>query len=67
FKLASPAVKGWNFSGSEDDRPTETIQLWYNALWLQTNKYDKNGAVDGTNRGWSRVGSKSWDGAGSVV
>lgn len=60
FKLDGAAVKGWNFSGSEDDRPTETIQLWYNKLFMEV-KYGPN-ADKAVSRGWSRVEGKQWQG-----
>ena len=60
FKLDGAAVKGWNFSGSEDDRPTETIQLWYNKIFMEV-KYGAN-AEKAVSRGWSRVEGKQWQG-----
>jgi len=62
FKLDNAVVASWSIDGSEDERPTESVTIWYHKIWMQYTPFD--GGKPGTpiSRGWDRVENKSWNG-----
>jgi type VI protein secretion system component Hcp len=52
--LASVLVKGWNISAQGDDRPTESLELWYDKAAMRYYR-----TVDG--KVWNTTEPKGWD------
>ena len=64
FTLDSPLIASWNISGGEDERPGETVTLWYYKIALQYYSFDgKSYIKSGSPRGWDRQGNKEWSGS----
>ncbi|MCY2996114.1 MAG: type VI secretion system tube protein Hcp [Planctomycetota bacterium] len=67
FKMAGPLVKSWAISGGEDERPGETLSLWYYKIsffYKQFAGKDSSGAYTGS---WDRTKNTPWkDGPGST-
>ncbi len=62
FKLFNPILASWSISGSEDERPSETITLWYYKVQLKYRPFDGQKFIDNVPpRGWDRLGHKGWD------
>jgi len=62
FKLDSPIIASWNISGGEDERPTETVSLWYYKICLIYSQFNGTTYTPGSPRGWDRMGNKQWSG-----
>lgn len=60
FTLESPLIASWNISGGEDERPAETITLWYYKISLVYSVFNGTAYVPGSPRGWDRQGNKEW-------
>ena len=62
FRLFNPILASWNISGGEDERPGETITLWYYKIQLKYRPFDGQKFSDTVPmRGWDRLGHKAWD------
>jgi type VI secretion system secreted protein Hcp len=62
FELESPILATWNISGGEDERPAETLSLWYYKVQLTYRQFDGKKFTDFGPRGWDRIGNKKWPG-----
>lgn len=63
FKLDNAIISGWSISGDADDRPSETIALWYHKIWMQYyESSDGKTYTSAGSRGWDRVANKAWTG-----
>jgi len=64
YKLDTAIISKWTISGSEDDRPEETVGLWYSKIWMKyyTTKDGKTYTAAG-DKGWDRVLNKAWSGS----
>ena len=60
FLLDSPIIASWNISGGEDERPAETLSLWYYKVQLTYIQSLADNPVTYGPRGWDRVGNKKW-------
>ncbi len=60
FELDTPLLASWNISGGEDERPAETLSLWYYKVQLTYRQWDGSNYTDYGPRGWDRVGNKKW-------
>jgi type VI protein secretion system component Hcp len=63
FKLDSPMIAAWNISGGEDERPAETLSLWYYKVCLTYWQFDGTKKTEWGPRGWDRIGAKKWTGS----
>jgi type VI protein secretion system component Hcp len=61
FKMENPIIASWNISGGEDERPGETLTLWYYKVQLTYRMFDGKTFKEVGTRGWDRVGHKAWD------
>ncbi len=63
FDLQSPIIASWNISGGEDERPTETLSLWYYKVKFQYWQIvaGKNKVGPFGPRGWDRILNKIWN------
>ncbi|MEM0984213.1 MAG: type VI secretion system tube protein Hcp [Planctomycetota bacterium] len=61
FELQNPVIKSWSISGSEDERPEETFEMWYRAIKM-TYKHTEDGKTYKEIKplGWDRVANKAW-------
>jgi type VI protein secretion system component Hcp len=62
FTLENPMIASWQISGDEDDRPNETVQLWYWKIALEYYTWDGKTHKSAGKRGWDRTTNKSWSG-----
>jgi type VI secretion system secreted protein Hcp len=62
FTLNCPIIASWNISGGEDERPTETVSLWYYKICLVYSVFDGTTYTPMSPRGWDRMGNKEWSG-----
>lgn len=61
FKLDNAIVASWSIDGSEDDRPTENVTIWYHKVWMQYFATDDGETyTPAGNRGWDRTKNKAW-------
>lgn len=62
IKLQKPFVSKYSLSGEEDERPTESITLWYYAAHMTYTAIDDKGKPKGKKhqRGWSRTSNSTW-------
>jgi type VI secretion system secreted protein Hcp len=63
FTLDSPLIASWNISGGEDERPTETLTLWYYKIAMTYSQFDGTVYTPKATRGWDRIGAKEWSGS----
>ena len=63
FKLDNAIIASWSIDGSEDDRPSENVTIWYHKIWMQyyTTEDGKSYTTAGS-RGWDRIENKAWAG-----
>lgn len=59
--LESVLIKGWNITASGDDRPTETLELWYDKAAMRY-YYTNDGRVwnGGHAAGWDQSKNDEW-------
>jgi type VI secretion system secreted protein Hcp len=62
FKLNNALVASWSIDGSEDDRPSENVTLWYHKIWMQYTPFDGGKAGTKIARGWDRIENAAWNG-----
>lgn len=63
YKLDRPIIKSWSIDASEDDRPTESVSILYNKIFMEyfaTADGLTYTRVDG--KGWDVVVGKAWSG-----
>ena len=61
IRIENAMIKEWNISASEDDRPTESLRIWFNkAAMKYRSSYD--GVTFSTHGplGWDEQGNKDW-------
>ncbi len=63
FLLDNPIIAGWSISGSDDDRPEETVNLWYWKIHMKYYAFDGKDYKLVGEKGWDRIGNKSWSGS----
>lgn len=57
IKLGQVYLVEWSLNGPEDRRPTESITLGFNQMWMQVTQYDGEA---GPGRGWDRKMGQDW-------
>jgi hypothetical protein len=59
--LESVLIKGWNITAAGDDRPTETLELWYDRAAIRYYR-TKDGLVwtGGDIAGWDQTANRQW-------
>ena len=63
FKLDNAIICKWSITASDDDRPTETCEIWYHKIWVQYySTEDGKSYKTAGSRGWDRVENKAWTG-----
>ena len=63
YVLERPIIKSWSIDASDDDRPTESVSILYNKIFMEyfaTQDGDNYVRVDG--KGWDVVTGKAWGG-----
>jgi len=57
IKLGQVYLVEWSLNGPEDRRPTESVTLGFNQMWMQVTQYDGEA---GPGRGWDRKQGQDW-------
>ena len=62
FVMEHPIIMTWNISGGEDERPTETLALWYYKIKFTYWQFLPGGkkSPDFGPKGWDRINAKPW-------
>lgn len=61
IRIENAMIKEWEINGSDDDRPTESIRIWFNksAMKYRTSQDGKTYSTHGP-LGWDEQGNKDW-------
>ena len=61
IRIENAMIKEWNISASEDDRPTESLRIWFNkaAMKYRSSSDGKTFSTHGP-LGWDEQGNKDW-------
>ncbi|MGL4511469.1 MAG: type VI secretion system tube protein Hcp [Lacipirellulaceae bacterium] len=59
--LQNVLIKGWSINGSGDDRPSESVELWFDKAAMRYH-YTQDGKVwkGGEVKGWDQVKNEPW-------
>ncbi|MCL4209620.1 MAG: type VI secretion system tube protein Hcp [Phycisphaeraceae bacterium] len=62
FKLDNAIVASWSIDASDDDRPNESVTLWYHKIWMKyyTTTDGETYTAFGA-KGWDRVKNQEWN------
>ncbi|MGE0384763.1 MAG: Hcp family type VI secretion system effector [Gammaproteobacteria bacterium] len=64
IRLSRCLVKSWSISGSEDERPEETIEFMYNKIWMEYSQLvEGKTPTKAGNAGWDQVVGQAWGGS----
>lgn len=61
IRIENAMIKQWDISGSNDDRPTESLRIWFNKSAMKY-RSTQDGVVFNTHGplGWDEQGNKDW-------
>lgn len=60
IRMGEVYIVEWSLSAPEDRRPTESITLGFNKIWMQVTQYSGEA---GPGRGWDRKLGQTWSGS----